>query len=108
MDNQQNSDFKLPSIPAQQDDAGDDVSNGSNQLINQSDYVNQPQQPLMMNSDADIGADDLDLIEKKWVVKAKDIVNNTKGNPHAQNLELSKMKAEYIKKRYNKDIRIDE
>ncbi len=49
-------------------------------------------------------ADDTDLIEKEWVEKAKHIVEQTKDNPHLRNKEINKIKADYIKKRYNKDI----
>lgn len=49
-------------------------------------------------------ADDVDLIEKEWVEKAKEIVNKTKDNPYLQNKAISEMKADYIKKRYNKDL----
>ena len=51
------------------------------------------------------GADDADVIEKEWVSRAKAIVNNTKDNPSVQSNELGKFKAEYIKKRFNKDIK---
>jgi len=53
-------------------------------------------------------ADDNDLIEKEWVIKAKQIVAATKEDPFAQNREMSKFKADYLKKRYNKDIKIEE
>jgi hypothetical protein len=53
-------------------------------------------------------AEDLDLIEKIWVQKAKQIVESTQGNPHVQNKQLNKMKVEYIKKRYDKDIKFSE
>ena len=53
-------------------------------------------------------AEDLDLIEKEWVKKAKDIVHNTTGDPHKQTNQINKMKVEYIKKRYNKDIKFKE
>ncbi len=49
-------------------------------------------------------ADDTDLIEKEWVEKAKEIVEKTKENPYLQNKAISEIKADYIKKRYNKDI----
>jgi len=49
-------------------------------------------------------ADDKDLIEQEWVDKAKAIIEKTKEDPHLQNQELSEVKADYIKKRYNKDI----
>lgn len=51
-------------------------------------------------------ADDLDLIEKEWVKKAKDIVAMTIGDPYRQNQQISEMKVDYIKKRYNKDIKL--
>lgn len=53
-------------------------------------------------------ADDSDLIEKEWVVKAKQIVERTKDDPHQQNKEMNLMKADYLKKRYNKDIKLSE
>ena len=52
-------------------------------------------------------AEDVDLIEKEWVEKAKHIVSQTKNDPREQNVEISKLKADYMKKRYNKDLEID-
>lgn len=49
-------------------------------------------------------AADVDLIEKEWVVKAKQIVEQTSENPHRQQEEIAKMKTEYIKKRYKRDL----
>lgn len=49
-------------------------------------------------------AADADLIEKEWVLKAKQIVEHTAEDPFSQQEELSKMKADYMKKRYNKDL----
>jgi hypothetical protein len=49
-------------------------------------------------------ADDGDIIEKEWVMKAKEIVARTRQDPHLQTKELHKFKAEYMKKRYNKTI----
>lgn len=56
----------------------------------------------------DLAADDADLIEKEWVSRAKTIVEQTKNDPHLQNKQMNKMKAEYIKKRYNKDLKVSE
>lgn len=53
-------------------------------------------------------ADDNDLIEKEWVIHAKEIVARTAHDPHLQNKELNKFKADYLKKRYNKDIKLEE
>lgn len=56
--------------------------------------------------DSPMIADDTDLIEKEWVEKAKQLVEQTKNDPYKQNQEINKIKATYIKKRYNKDIQI--
>ncbi len=53
-------------------------------------------------------ADDVDLIEKEWVTKAKMIINNTRGNPNEQNKELSRFKADYLKTRYSKDLKVND
>ena len=51
-------------------------------------------------------ADDKDLIEKEWVRKAKQIVERTKDDPYKQSEELTVFKADYMKKRYNKTIKL--
>lgn len=55
-----------------------------------------------------IEAHDLDLIEKTWVEKAKMIVARTHGDPYLQNKALSQVKADYIRKRYGRDIKVSE
>ena len=52
-------------------------------------------------------ADDIDVIEKEWVQKAKKIVDETREDPRKQKDMLSEFKADYMKKRYNKDIKIE-
>jgi len=51
-------------------------------------------------------ADDIDVIEKEWVDKAKSIVDKNRQDPHVQNKEVSVLKADYMKKRYGKDIKL--
>ena len=53
-------------------------------------------------------ADDTDLIEKEWVDRAKRIVEHTRNDPHQQTKEMNTMKADYLKKRYNKDLKLSE
>lgn len=52
--------------------------------------------------------EDVDVIEKEWVNRAKKIVDSTKDNPAKQSRELSVFKAEYMKKRFNKELKIKE
>ena len=53
-------------------------------------------------------AEDVDLIEKEWVERAKEIVHKTKDNPYLQNRALTQLKVDYVKKRYNKDVQMSE
>lgn len=53
-------------------------------------------------------ADDGDLIEREWVNKAKKIVESTRDDPHQQSKELTVFKADYMKKRYNKSLKLGE
>jgi len=50
-------------------------------------------------------AGDVDLIEKTWVRKAKQVVDQTKDDPYNQNKQINRVKAGYVKKRYNKEIK---
>ncbi len=51
-------------------------------------------------------SDDGDLIEKEWVDKAKQIVERTRDNPYQQSEELTVFRADYMKKRYDKTIKL--
>lgn len=52
-------------------------------------------------------ADDADTpFDEEWVSKAREIVEQTRTDPYMQSKDLSKLKAEYIKARYNKDVKI--
>lgn len=57
-------------------------------------------------TDDSLLADDVDVIEKEWVDKAKKIVTATKDNPHQQEKEVSKLQADYLMKRYGKQIKL--
>lgn len=52
-------------------------------------------------------SDDSDLIEKEWVSKAKQIVERTRDDPYKQSEELTVVKVDYMKKRYNKTIKLN-
>lgn len=57
---------------------------------------------------APVVADDQDLIEKEWVNKAKQIVERTRDDPYQQSKDLTLFKADYMKKRYNKTLKLSE
>lgn len=68
------------------------------------------QQPTTTSAPTSVGnplvAADDDLIEKEWVDKAKKIVQQTRSDPYTQEKEVSKLQADYMKKRYGKDVKI--
>jgi hypothetical protein len=53
-------------------------------------------------------AKDGDTIEKVWIDKAKAIVAQTQDDPFIQKNEMSRVKADYIQKRFNKTIPVDD
>jgi hypothetical protein len=120
--NSDDTDYKLPQV-----DSRDELDNGTSPNSTQEEpsrsitpsskqvdgTVAQTQTPAQTSAgepddDSLLHADDLDLIEKAWVEKAKAIVKDTQGDPYAQNKLMSKMKADYLKKRYNRDIKVSE
>lgn len=48
-------------------------------------------------------ADDVDVIEKVWVDKAKSIVKETKQDPYEQERKVSGLQSDYQKKRYGNE-----
>lgn len=65
-----------------------------------------PQQQSVVTGGSPLVAADEDLIEKEWVDKAKKIVSDTKEDPYSQEKEVSKLQADYLKKRYGKEIKL--
>ena len=61
-------------------------------------------QPVVDTNPA--AASDDDLIEKEWVEKAKKVVAETKHDPYLQGQEVSRLQADYLKKRYGKSVKL--
>lgn len=81
------------------------------QQSNQTGVSSIPSQIYQVPSSQTIApdiAEDTDLIEKEWVEKAKQIVERTRDDPYEQSKELTLFKADYMKKRYNRTIKIGE
>ena len=53
-------------------------------------------------------ADHADHIEKQWVDRAKAIIARTHDDPHGQKDQLSRVKADYLKQRFNKTVEAPE
>jgi hypothetical protein len=52
-------------------------------------------------------AKDDDLMEKEWVDRAKQIVSETRDNPHQREKAVNKLQIEYLKKRYGRELSMD-
>ena len=83
-------------------------STGAAQQVPPAPAAPVPQAPGIAPSTMPQIADDTDLIEKEWVEKAKQIVAQTAHDPYLQNREINRVKADYLKKRYNKDVKLSE
>jgi hypothetical protein len=54
--------------------------------------------------DTPLTANDDDLIEKEWVDKAKQIIVTTRDDPYRREQEVAKLQADYLRKRYGKEL----
>lgn len=53
-------------------------------------------------------AADSDRIEQEWVLKTKQLLLATHGDPYEQARQLAALRADYMLKRYNKEIKLGE
>lgn len=103
MDDQQTQNGDEPMLPPVQNGSqNDDVPASDGGAVPAGDDQTVPTSRALVATPDE--AADSDLIEKEWVIKAKEIVEHTAEDPFRQQEELSKMKADYMKKRYNKDV----
>jgi hypothetical protein len=66
--------------------------------------VPAPAPPTPVASSTPAIAEDVDVIEKEWVDKAREVVEKTAGDPHAEEEGIEDLQIDYMKKRYGKDI----
>lgn len=104
----QEDNIQLPQV--QQNSQSDDSDDSQRVDIPTPQQTSNSGNPLTASDSQVITPDagDVDLIEKEWVEKAKSIVNGTLGDPHTQSEKISQMKADYIRKRFNKEIRAED
>jgi len=70
--------------------------------------VPMAQVPVLATPTAPATDDDADALDEEWINKAKAIVEQTKADPYVESKELSKAKADYLRIRYNKQIKVAE
>lgn len=63
-----------------------------------------PPQQAAPSSTTPLVAADEDLIEKEWVDKAKEIIEQTKDDPHARTVKVNELQRDYLQKRYGKVV----
>ncbi|HMS23408.1 MAG TPA: hypothetical protein PKB09_01220 [Candidatus Saccharibacteria bacterium] len=91
-----------------QQQTNDDQTSATQTTDDDDDTTTEPTTSSLPSNDNNPQiADDVDLIEKEWVDKAKELVERTKSDPRQQNIALNKMKADYLKKRFNKVIKTE-
>ena len=49
-------------------------------------------------------ASDADLMEKEWVDKLKNMINETRNDPYSRQQKFKEIQMDYLKKRYNRII----
>jgi hypothetical protein len=94
-------------------DGGDSIANEMGIItslpvpINDNNDSNNDDDITAIGSTPVIAKDD-DLIEKEWVDKAKKIVADTRNNPHRREEAVNKLQTDYLKKRYGRELGVNE
>ena len=60
--------------------------------------------PVQTTTSTPLVAADEDLIEKEWVDKAKEIIQQTRDDPHARTQKVNELQRDYLQKRYGKVV----
>lgn len=94
--------------PSSKDSQSSPNPKPSIQIADSTQQVVATQPPAQITSAIPVTAQDLDVMEKEWVNRAKQVVNATRDNPRQQNIELAKVKADYLQKRFQKTLKIDD
>lgn len=66
--------------------------------------VQAPASTAASTDDTPLIAGDDDLIEKEWVDKLKRIITLTKDDPYERARVIAQLQADYLKKRYNREM----
>lgn len=66
--------------------------------------VPDPVVPVSVPTLGPVTANDDDVIEKEWVDKAKQILSETKDDPHQRSNRVNELQKDYLKKRYGKEL----
>lgn len=91
----------LPTLPFAPTPTGQDSTSDD------SDDQQRPASSISTKDNPAEARDDKDVIEKEWIARTKQIISGTRADPYKQSEELTVLKADYMKKRYNKTIKID-
>lgn len=107
-----------PAVPEIAPDSGEAVNQNGGMVLPQvqqtpitpvtDPVANSTTDPAIIIPDTPDIADDVDLIETEWVNKAKKIVHETRDDPRQQKRQVSALKADYMKKRYGKDVKLSD
>lgn len=73
-------------------------------VIPQAPPVQNPPASSPVATTTPLVAADEDLIEKEWVDKAKEIIEQTKDDPHARTQKVNELQRDYLQKRYGKVV----
>lgn len=88
--------------------SGMSVAQAHQQHFDNGSSASQKQSSIQQTDDNSATAGDDEEIDELWITKAKEIVDKTRSDPFRQSREISKIKAEFLKSRYNKEIKVIE
>lgn len=86
------------------------ISDDDTQITDKKDaqiIENPPVNKSENSAPSNLIAEDVDVIEKEWVDRAKKVIDDNKENPRQQGHEMNFVKKDYLKKRYDKELKVE-
>lgn len=101
--------ISMPPAPIQPPVAQEDVIHDPSQILPQNSTQNVDKQIEKSESVVDgtsKTSENEEEIDQQWIAKAQETIEKTHTDPYQESLQLSQVKAEYLKARYNKAIKV--
>jgi hypothetical protein len=63
--------------------------------------------PVIVATDTN-DSDDTDEADEAWVAKAREVIDQTRDDPYTQTHALARLRADYLKSRFNRETKMNE
>ena len=98
--------FAVPAVPAQDNPPSQSAT--VQQAAAPQPATPAPIPPIVAATANVADSDDTDEVDDIWLEKAQEIIAQTVDDPYSQTIALARLRADFLKSRYGKEIKLSE